>query len=63
MKELLKLDKPIARRIASAVDDLGVQPRPQGARSLVGYRLDGALSASCGDVLAPVGSGTLHDTA
>lgn len=37
MKELLKLDKPIARRIARAVDGLGVQPRPQGARALVGY--------------------------
>ena len=37
MKELLKLDKPIARRIARAVDALGVQPRPQGARTLVGY--------------------------
>lgn len=37
MTELLKLDKPIARRIARAIDGLGVQPRPQGARSLVGY--------------------------
>jgi mRNA interferase RelE/StbE len=37
MKELTKLDKPVARRIARAVDGLGVQPRPAGARSLVGY--------------------------
>jgi len=37
MKELTKLDKPVARRIARAVDGLGAQPRPQGARSLVGY--------------------------
>lgn len=37
MKELLKLDKPIARRIAKAVDGLGSEPRPPGARSLVGY--------------------------
>lgn len=37
MKELLRLDKPIARRIARAVDALGAQPRPQGARSLAGY--------------------------
>jgi mRNA interferase RelE/StbE len=37
MKELLRLDKPIARRIARAVDGLAVQPRPQGARPLVGY--------------------------
>ena len=37
LKELTKLDKPIARRIARAVDGLGAQPRPPGARSLVGY--------------------------
>jgi mRNA interferase RelE/StbE len=37
MKELLKLDKPVARRIAKAVDGLGLEPRPPGARSLVGY--------------------------
>jgi mRNA interferase RelE/StbE len=36
-KELAKLDRPVARRIASAVEDLGDQPRPQGARPLVGY--------------------------
>jgi mRNA interferase RelE/StbE len=37
MKELLKLDKPTARRIAKAIDGLGIQPRPPGARPLVGY--------------------------
>lgn len=37
MKELAKLDRPIARRIVKAVDALGTQPRPHGARSLVGY--------------------------
>jgi mRNA interferase RelE/StbE len=37
MKELTKLDRLVARRIARAVDGLGAQPRPPGARSLVGY--------------------------
>ena len=37
LKELAKLDRPIARRIVMAVDRLGAQPRPQGARALVGY--------------------------
>lgn len=37
MKELTKLGRPVARRIARAVDGLALQPRPQGARSLVGY--------------------------
>jgi mRNA interferase RelE/StbE len=37
MKELTKLDPPIAVRIVKAIDRLGAQPRPQGARSLVGY--------------------------
>jgi mRNA interferase RelE/StbE len=36
-KELAKLDRPVARRIASAVEALGDQPRPHGARQLVGY--------------------------
>lgn len=36
-KELSKLDKPAARRIANAVDGLAREPRPPGARSLVGY--------------------------
>jgi mRNA interferase RelE/StbE len=36
-KELTKLDRPVARRIVKVVDALGEQPRPQGARPLVGY--------------------------
>jgi mRNA interferase RelE/StbE len=36
-KELAKLDRPVARRIAKVVDALGEQPRPQGARPPVGY--------------------------
>lgn len=36
-KELSKLDRPVARRIVKIVDALGEQPRPQGARPLVGY--------------------------
>lgn len=35
--ELTKLDTPVGRRIANAVDRLGHEPRPPGARSLVGY--------------------------
>jgi mRNA interferase RelE/StbE len=37
LKELAKLDRPIARRILKAVDALSSDPRPSGARSLVGY--------------------------
>lgn len=37
VKELTKLDKPIARRILKAVDALRDQPRPSGARQLVGF--------------------------
>jgi mRNA interferase RelE/StbE len=36
-KELAKIDRPVARRIVRAIDALGAQPRPQGARPLVGY--------------------------
>ncbi len=36
-KELAKLDKRIARRIATAVSALGANPRPAGCRRLVGY--------------------------
>ena len=36
-KELAKLDRPVARRILTAVDGLGGEPRPHGARPLVGY--------------------------
>jgi len=34
---LAKLDKPITRRILKAVDALSLDPRPSGARALVGY--------------------------
>jgi mRNA interferase RelE/StbE len=37
LKELTKLDKPVARRIIRAVDALSADPRPGGARPLVGY--------------------------
>ena len=36
-KELAKLDRPVARRIVKVVDAPGQQPRPPGARPLVGY--------------------------
>lgn len=36
-KELGKLDKQIARRVARAVSALGANPRPAGCRRLVGY--------------------------
>lgn len=36
-KELAKLDRPVARRIVKVVDGLGEEPRPAGARPLVGY--------------------------
>lgn len=37
LKELTKLDKPVARRIIKAVDALSADPRPAGTRPLVGY--------------------------
>jgi len=37
LKELTKIDKPAARRIVKAIDALGGDPRPSGARPLVGY--------------------------
>lgn len=37
LKELTKLDKPLARRIVKALDALTAQPRPPGARALVGH--------------------------
>ncbi|MGH3568777.1 MAG: type II toxin-antitoxin system RelE family toxin [Pseudonocardia sp.] len=37
LKELTKLDKPVARRVVKAVDALGADPRPNGSRPLVGY--------------------------
>ncbi len=37
VKELGKLDKPVARRIVKAVGALSTDPRPAGCRPLVGY--------------------------
>lgn len=37
LKELTKLDKPVARHVVKAVDALGADPRPNGSRPLVGY--------------------------
>lgn len=37
LKELARLDKPVARRIIKAVNILQGEPRPNGARPLVGY--------------------------
>ena len=37
LKELSKLDKPVARRIMRAADQLATDPRPNGVRPLVGY--------------------------
>lgn len=37
VKELAKLDRAVVRRIVRAVEGLGADPRPDGARSLVGY--------------------------
>ncbi len=37
VKELNKLDKPVARRIARAITQLADDPRPRGARPLTGY--------------------------
>ncbi|MGF1646104.1 MAG: type II toxin-antitoxin system RelE/ParE family toxin [Kineosporiaceae bacterium] len=35
-KDLRKLDRTVARRIAAAVDELASQPRPAGVRRLTG---------------------------
>lgn len=37
VKELSKLDKPLARRIIRAADALGSDPRPHGCRALSGH--------------------------
>lgn len=37
IKELKKLDKPMARRVTRAVDALATDPRPASSKSLVGY--------------------------
>jgi len=37
VKELGRLEKPVVRRIVTAVDELAHQPRPAGSRRLVGH--------------------------
>jgi len=37
LRELRKLDRPVARRILAAVSGLGLETRPHGARSLTGH--------------------------
>lgn len=37
LKELAKLDKLVARRVLTAVNALGDNPRPTGSRPLTGY--------------------------
>jgi mRNA interferase RelE/StbE len=36
LRELRKLDKPVARRIVTAVTKLGLDPRPPGVKALTG---------------------------
>jgi mRNA interferase RelE/StbE len=36
LRELRKLDKPLARRVLAAVTKLGLDPRPPGVRALMG---------------------------
>lgn len=37
LKEIARLDHSVGRRILKVVDALGAEPRPHGARPLVGY--------------------------
>ncbi|HEU0089730.1 MAG TPA: type II toxin-antitoxin system RelE/ParE family toxin [Pseudonocardiaceae bacterium] len=48
LRELRKLDKPIARRVLTAVTKLGQNPRPPGARALTGYP-QGTMRLRIGD--------------
>lgn len=48
LRELRKLDKPIARRVLTAVTKLGVDPRPPGVRALTGQP-SGTLWLPIGD--------------
>ena len=47
LTELGKVDRPIARRIVSAVEELSVEPRPSQCRALTGY--PGLLRIRVGD--------------
>lgn len=46
-REFRKLDAPIRRRLLDAIETLGDDPRPHGARKLVGY--DDAWRIRVGD--------------
>ncbi len=47
LRALLKLDKPVRRRVQTAIDRLSDDPRPAGARALAGRH--GALRIRVGD--------------
>ena len=46
-RALRRLDRPVQRRILDALTDLGKDPRPHGARALVGG--EGLLRIRIGD--------------
>jgi mRNA interferase RelE/StbE len=48
LRELRKLDKPIARRVLTAVTKLGRDPRPPGVRALMGQP-SGTMRLRIGD--------------
>jgi len=47
LKTLVKLDKPVRRRLQSAIDGLAGEPRPHGSIALKGH--PGALRIRVGD--------------
>lgn len=48
LRELRKLDKPVARRIVTAVTKLGLDPRPPGVKALTG-QLPGTMRLRVGN--------------
>jgi mRNA interferase RelE/StbE len=48
LRELRKLDKPIARRVLTAITKLGGDPRPPGVRALTGQP-SGTMRLRIGD--------------
>ena len=46
-RAFLRLDGPVRKRVAAAIDALATDPRPAGAKALVG--LPGALRVRIGD--------------
>jgi len=46
-RALRRLDRPVQRRLADAIDDLGDDPRPHGTKALQGA--DGLLRIRVGD--------------